>query len=223
VARAAVIIIGGGAPDGRVRRHLPEGALVIAADSGFDHAVALGLEVDLLVGDLDSISPTGLERAAGRGVTILAHPPDKDFTDTELAIEAALARGARHLVAVTGGPDPAESRLDHELGTLLALSRPDLREVRIEAWWGSTLVRVAHGPAEVEVGAASGTLLSLLPLHGAAVGVATSGLRFPLHRETLPAGSSRGVSNEVATSPASVSLEAGTLLVVQPDFLGGHQ
>jgi thiamine pyrophosphokinase len=53
--------------------------------------------------------------------------------------------------------------------------------------------------------------------------VTTTGLRFPLRDETLPAGSSRGVSNELTTTSASVALVAGTLLIVQPELLGGLQ
>ena len=223
MARTAVIVIGGGPPDRRVRNHLPDDATVIAADSGFDHAVSLGLPVELLVGDLDSISAEGREQAISAGVTILRDRPDKDFTDTELGIEAALARGADHIIVVTGGPDPGDSRLDHELGTLLALARPGLSAVEVEAWWGPTHLRVAHGPADLELTAPAGSLLSLLPVHGPAEGVTTTGLRFPLRDETLPAGSSRGVSNELTTTSASVALVAGTLLIVQPELLGGLQ
>ncbi len=64
-----------------------------------------------------------------------------------------------------------------------------------------------------------GSLVSLLPVHGDAEGVRTSGLVYPLHGERLPAGTGRGVSNLVATAPAAVSVDRGTLLVVQPDVL----
>ncbi len=221
MARAAVIVIGGGAPDRRVTAHLPLDALVIAADSGFDHALALGWPVHHLVGDLDSISPAGLARATAMGIPIERHPPDKDATDTELAIDLALAHSTTRLIAISGGRATNDVRVDHELAGLLALAHPRLAGLDVEAWWGPAHVAVLHGPRALEVDAAFGPIVSLLPLHGSADGVTTAGLVFPLTRETLPAGSGRGVSNELLGPRASVAVERGCLLVIQPLALGG--
>jgi thiamine pyrophosphokinase len=208
--------------------HLPHDRLVIAADSGLDHALELGLRVDLLVGDLDSVSERGYAEATSRGTPIERHPADKDATDTELAIAAAVERGCEHLIGV-GGPRPDDSRLDHELGVILAFAAPYLAERRVELWWGPARVQVVHGPGSATVEAPARTLVSLLPLHGPAVGVTTSGLRYPLRGEPLLPGSGRGISNEVQGDggghgpppfPPTVRLEAGTLLVVQPLALG---
>jgi hypothetical protein len=109
VARTAVIVIGGGEIDPRVVAHLPADRMVIAADSGLDHAMELGLEVDLLVGDLDSVSQPALAEAIARGTPVERHRPDKDATDTELALAAAVERGCTHLIGV-GGPRPDDSR-----------------------------------------------------------------------------------------------------------------
>jgi thiamine pyrophosphokinase len=65
-----------------------------------------------------------------------------------------------------------------------------------------------------------GETITLLPLHGAAEGVRTTGLEYPLAGETLKAGSSRGVSNVFAEEEATVALERGVLLVVRPDGEG---
>jgi thiamine pyrophosphokinase len=221
VARAAVIVIGGAAPEPDVVEHLPAGAMVIAADSGFDHATALGLQVDLLVGDLDSISAAGLRAVRAGGVTVDQHPAEKDATDTELAIDAALQADVELIVAVAGQHHAVEVRLDHELAALAALAHPRLASVRVEAWWGPAHVNVLHGPGLVEVAAPEGSLISLVPVHGPAEGVTTGGLRYPLAGETLPAGSSRGISNQVVASGATVRLERGTLLTIEPFALGG--
>jgi thiamine pyrophosphokinase len=221
VARTAVIVIGGASIDARVLAHLPGDRLVIAADSGLDHALSLGLAVDLVVGDLDSVSPRGLAAAESAGVAIERHRPDKDATDTELAIVAAGRLGCRHLIDVSGGPRADETRLDHELGGILAFARPGLAADRIELWWGPAHLSVVHGPGSEEIVAPVGSLVSLLPLHGPASGVVTSGLRYPLRHETLEAGTGRGVSNEVAATPAAVRLDLGVLLVVRPLALGG--
>ncbi len=63
---------------------LPADALVVAADSGAEHAVALGWSVDVLVGDLDSIGPELAARLEAAGTRVLRHPEAKDQTDLAL-------------------------------------------------------------------------------------------------------------------------------------------
>ena len=214
MARAAVIVIGGAPPSERVLPYLPEPRVVIAADSGLDHAYALGLDVDVVVGDLDSASCDALRRAERDGTEIRRHPPDKDATDTELALDLALERGCDHIVGVTGGG----GRLDHSLAALLVFASPRLRDIAVTVHWGDQLVHVLHGPARLALPHVSASqTVSLLPFHGDAAAVTTTGLAFPLSGETLPAGTSRGVSNVGLDGPASVALIAGTLLVVGTD------
>jgi thiamine pyrophosphokinase len=217
VAASAVIAIGGEPYDAGVVALLPVSRFTIAADSGLDHARRAGLDVDLVVGDLDSVTPGALAAASRDGVAVERHPRDKDAVDTELAIDAALARGFEHIVVVSGGGD----RLDHGLAALFLLAAPRLAECRVEAWWGGAHVHVLRGPAEVELTGPAGAIVSLIPVHGDAVGVTTCGLRFPLAEEDLPAGTSRGVSNELLGGRASVSSRGGALLVVVPHSPGG--
>lgn len=209
----AIVVIGGDPPHPGVVAHLPSRRIVIAADSGLDHAQTLGLQVDLVIGDLDSVSPEALARAEADGVPIDRHPADKDATDTELALDAAAARGHRHVVVVSGGGD----RLDHLLGSLVVLARPDT--IAVEAWIGPAHVVVLHGPTRRVVTGPPGSTVSLLALGGAASGVTTDGLRWALHDEDLPWGSSRGISNELLADAASVSVTSGTLAVIAPAAL----
>ena len=96
---------------------VPEGAIVIAADGGLDRARALGLEVAVAIGDFDSSAPEVVTAAEERGARIVRHPTAKDATDLELALDEALALGAKRVLVIAsdGG------RLDHLLGVLLLL------------------------------------------------------------------------------------------------------
>ena len=210
-ATDTVVVITGGDPvDHAHLAEVPAGAHLIAADSGVDHARALGLAVDHVVGDLDSVSPEGLAAAIDGGASVDRHPAAKDATDLELALDAALAQGpARiHVLGGHGG------RLDHFLGNVLLLASPRYASARVDAHVGGSHVIVVHD--HVELDGTPGQLCSLLPLGGPAVGVLTDGLRYPLRRETLPPGTTRGVSNEFLGSHASVSLESGVLLAIIP-------
>ncbi|MGH9116773.1 MAG: thiamine diphosphokinase [Acidimicrobiales bacterium] len=211
--RTAIVIAGGDPVDPTVRGRLPRPAdvdLVIGADSGLDRAIELGLVVDLVVGDFDSADPEAVEVAARRGTRIERHPQEKDAIDLELAIDAARRAGARRVVVIGG----AGGRLDMLAANLLLLAAPRFADLVIEAVLGRARVFVVRDELTFE--GRPGDRLSLLPVNGPAVGVVTEGLRYPLDREDLPAGTSRGCSNELLADRAWVALEEGTLLCVLP-------
>jgi thiamine pyrophosphokinase len=190
---------------------LAEVELVIAADGGAGSLAETGRRPDLIVGDLDSADAALVERLAAAGTRILRHPADKDASDTELAVEEALAAGATEIVllgALGGG------RLDHELANLLLLADPALAGLRISAVRSATSVRVAHGGDRLALEGAIGDVVTLLPIGGDARAVSAEGVRWPLDAATLVMGRSRGLSNVITAPGASVSLERGSLLVV---------
>jgi thiamine pyrophosphokinase len=208
-----VVVGGGGPPAADAAADLPADAYVIAADSGLDHAIALGLRVDLAVGDMDSVTPAALAAAQTAGTAIERHPTAKDQTDLELALDHALALSPTRIVVI--GHDAG--RLDHLLASALLLASPRYASVPLEARLGESRLTVIHPPAPALLHGQKGDTVTLLPLHGPAVGVTTEGLRYPLVNEDLPPGTTRGVSNELLTPPARVHLTAGTLLALQPD------
>jgi len=213
-----VVVVASGEPVDTDAAWLDGADLVIAADGGAAWLERVGRHPDLLVGDLDSIDPTAIEWLARDGTKVERHPADKDASDTELAIEAARRAGADSIVLLgaLGG-----LRLDHEVANLLLLADPVLAGLDVRATRGSTIARtVRGGRGTLALGGAVGDLVSLLPVGGDAAGVSTNGLRWPLDRETLAIGRSRGLSNVVDAAPASVSLESGVLLVIETAIQG---
>ena len=201
-----VVVASGPGPDVAV----PDGGTVIAADGGLDRAAALGLEVDVLVGDLDSVSPAALARAESAGTRIVRHPVAKDATDLELALDEALALGARRVLVIAS----AGGRLDHLAASLLLLGAERYAELELDALVGDALVHVLRSARTLR--GTPGELLTLLPLGGAAEGVTTSGLEYPLDGETLGSGSTRGVSNVFTSAEARVTVAEGILLAIRP-------
>lgn len=184
--------------------------MVIAADGGLGHARALGLRADLVVGDMDSVAQADLRAAEAAGARVQRHPRNKDRTDLELALDAAVAHGAER-VLVLGG---ASGRFDHVLANALVLASPAYAGVAIDAVFAGARVAVVRDRRLLR--GAPGGLLTLLAVGGPARGVRTDGLAYPLRDEDLEPGSTRGVSNVFAGSTATVALRAGTLLAVQP-------
>ena len=167
---------------------------VIAADGGAAALDRLGRRPDRLVGDLDSAPAALIERLEAAGTRIDRHPVDKDASDTELAVRAAIDDGADQvdLLGATGG-----DRLDHELANLMLLADPAFAGIELRAIVGPTMVRVVRGGRRLTFSGGVGDLVTLLPIAGDGVGVTTTGLRWPLEMATLQMGRSRGLSNVV--------------------------
>ncbi len=220
--QAIVLADGDVAPRARIDATWPgwadPAALVIAADGGARHAAALGLRPVIWVGDGDSVAPDELERLAADGAEIRRVASAKDESDTELAVLAALERGADDIVilgALGGG------RIDHALANVGLLAHPALagrRAILLDAAARVSLLR-APGPDGAPIQCALpgrvGDLVSLLPLGDGVEGVTTNGLAYPLTDEPLPAGPARGLSNIRQNAAAGVSVRRGMLLIVE--------
>jgi len=206
---AAVILTGGDPVPREVGDILPPGAFVIAADSGLHHAGTLGITVDLIVGDLDSADPVVVARTLEAGAHLERHPVDKDATDLELALDAAVARNLSPAIVVGGA---GWDRIDHLLGNALVLADPRYRSLRPHWLVKGARVHVVHDHAVIT--GRPGDTLTLLAVGGPAGGVVTAGLRWPLAGDTLAPGSTRGISNELTGEQVTISVDSGTLLAV---------
>jgi thiamine pyrophosphokinase len=177
----------------------------------------------LVVGDADSLAPADLARLRESGVPIELSPAAKDASDLELALLAAIERGATRLtiLGALGG-----KRLDHALANVGLLAHPAL-EVRAAALLDATSrVTLLRAPAD---GSAArrplpgrvGDLVTLLPLGEGVDGVTTHGLAYPLRDEPLFVGPARGLSNVRTAADAAVSLRRGLLLIIETAAPGG--
>jgi len=213
ILKTALVFAGGDRPPAALLAALDRSAIVIAADSGLDHALALGFTADVVVGDLDSVTPDALARARDAGADVEHHPTEKDETDLELALRRAVVLGVQRVTVIGGGG----GRHDHLLANALVLGHADYAGLEVDALVGTARLTVIRTRAELH--GAPESFLSLLPLGGPARGIRTEGLRYPLHDEELAPGTTRGVSNELLGATAVVSLREGVLLAVQPDAL----
>lgn len=205
-----VVLAGGDPVDPADRSLVPSGAFVVAADSGLDTAETLGLGVDVVVGDMDSVSAAALRRAEATGTRIDRHPADKDATDLELALGAALDLGSDEII-ILGGHG---GRLDHLLGNALLLASPRFVDRNIRWQIGSVTVTAGRPSRTTDIAGAPGDRVSLLPVGGPATGIVTTGLAWALEGEDLAPGSTRGISNEMADAFATIDLAAGVVLII---------
>src|SRR5260221_4535692 len=184
--------------------------VVIAADGGAVQLDKAGRRPDLVVGDLDSLPDKAKRDLEAQGVAFEVHPHEKAETDGELALDAAVRRGADEIVVVGafGG-----GRLDHLVGNLMLVAHEDFAAIDVALVTETATFRSILGPGTLELEGEPGDWVTLAPMSETVSGVMTDGLRYPLRHEVLVRGSTRGVSNELTGSRGNIEIGEGLLLV----------
>ena len=203
----SALVVASGAPLGAVER-APQTDLVIAADAGLEVLLAAHRPVDLVVGDLDSVSAEALSAATAAGSEIAQHRRDKDESDLELALSAAINSGVQriHVVLRDGG------RLDHQLANLLVLASKRWQQADIDAVVGEHRVWVVHGEQTIPL--VAGEPLALHAVGGTATGVTTTNLRYPLVDADLPGLVALGISNRAVVDAPTIRVESGVVIAI---------
>lgn len=202
-----VIFANGELPDlEKARALIKPDDIIICADGGTRHALALGLTPSFIIGDMDSL-PANFDHSTFNGELIL-FPKDKSETDLELAVQHALTLNPDQtiILGALGG------RMDQTLANIALLSSRQLATSNIKLTDGVEEIFFCRD--QVQVRGRSGDTVSLIPWQGTVEGVFTGNLKWHLHYETLYPDKTRGISNEMTADIASVRIKSGLLLVI---------
>ena len=196
----------------KVQRFSPK--WVIAADSGLAHAQRFGLIPNEILGDFDSVDPALVKQYQAFDGEVTRYSPMKDYTDTELAMQAAMEKaGHTGEIWVLGGTG---SRMDHSLANIMLLKQPTDAGVRCRLLDGRNTVQMVKAPAVLDVEQEEGMrYISLLPMFGDVAGVTLEGFLYPLQDALLPSGRGLGVSNELMYHRGRIRIISGYLLIIQ--------
>ncbi|MDD5524240.1 MAG: thiamine diphosphokinase [Smithella sp.] len=185
-----------------------ENHLVICCDGGARNFQYLGIKPDVIIGDMDSIDPAQLASYSDQGIKIIKYSANKDFTDTELALDYALDLNpdAIFIWGALGG------RVDHTLANVFLLCKGQEKGI-------NTYLIDEYGEAFVLDKKAvfineAGKTVSLLALSPRVTGITLKGFLYSLEKSTLKMGETRGVSNIINEARASISVRSGKLLVI---------
>lgn len=214
ISRSHALLINGELRDPRrVAQEIMGNFYVIGVDGGSNHAESLGLRPDVIIGDLDSISPALLDTLTQLNIKILKHPTNKDETDLELALSHSLSLNPSRLMFVSG----LGGRIDHQLANILILLREDLKDKEVEFFDGVTRIYLLTGVKERAIKGSPGQKFSIIPLSADLVVGSLSGAEWGLSRERLGLGSGRGLSNLFLDNQLKIELLSGSALLVIPD------
>ena len=196
------IIIGAG--DFTLPEGIKEGDLIIAADGGYDHAKAAGMEPKLFVGDMDSITtslPENIEK--------ITFPERKDFTDMHLAYLEGKARGCE-IFEIYGGTGGRSDHTFANISLLLKIACDGCRAKMISEKEIYTVIK----NGEIRLRGEGGKYISVFALGGVAEGVTLSGLDYEIENATLTPDFPLGVSNKFTDDEAEISVKDGALLII---------
>lgn len=182
--------------------------LAICADGGLRHARRLSLVPFAVVGDLDSMSRRLIWGLMEEGVKILRYPGEKDETDLDLALDYALSRNPRS-IDIMGA---LGKRTDHLLGNLLLMVKYKDSPVPIRALREGEEIFLVRSGAIIK--ARKDAVMSLIPLGGKVKELTLEGFRYPLRKEDLHLGETRGISNVFQEDSGKVTFKEGLLLAV---------
>ncbi len=180
--------------------------ICIAADAGYHNAKALGERVDVLIGDFDSIGNV----PRNEGMEIKQVPVEKDLTDTQIALEIAIGKGAEQVIIIGG----LSGRLDHTLSNLAILE--DMHERHIYGYITDGQNRAHFIRSTSTLIARSGfKYLSLIAADEVVKGVTVEGCKYPLKKETLRRRVQFAVSNEITGNVAFIAVKKGGLYIIE--------
>jgi thiamine pyrophosphokinase len=204
MARFSILVSGHVRPTRRLLRQVA-GTRAIAADNGMAHAETLDLEVELWVGDFDSATPELMARHAG--IEREVHPQAKDASDSELAVDAAVRRGARDVMLVGGFGGQSDHALSHVM-LAVKLAREGFGAMVTSGY--EEAYPLIPGRHQLDLPAGSRVSLIALTDLGA---LSLTGVQWPLEKRHVLFGSTLTLSN-VVLGPAEVTLESGHGVII---------
>ena len=202
----AFIYTGGTVRIESITEHPKADDLCIAADQGYHTAKALGERIDLLLGDFDSIGSV----PGDEGMEIQRVPAEKDYTDTQLAVEIALERGADEIIIIGG----LSGRLDHTLSTLAILEDLNARGVYCTITDGQNRVRYMKSTSTL-IARSPYKYLSIIAADEVVKGVDIEGCKYPLKKATLRRSHQFAVSNEITGNVAFIAVKKGGVFIIE--------
>ena len=184
-----------------------EDDIVIAADSGYKNAKMLGVKPSVLLGDFDSLDTSAVDDAS---LEVISVPAEKDFTDTQMAIDTALKKGATEIFIIGG----LSGRLDHTLSNLAILEDLAKKKIRVIINDGYNRARYLENDSIIIMNS-DYKYVSLIAKGEKVKGVCIEGCKYELKNATLTDKYQYAVSNEILKNCAFISVKKGALFIIE--------
>lgn len=181
--------------------------LIVCADGGLKYTLDSGVEPDIVMGDFDSLPEEYLDKI-NSGIEVKKFPPEKDFTDTEIALKKMCDLGCTD-ITILGA---IGTRMDHVLGNFFTL---------IEVHKNGATGRILDSHNEVEYLTIGETkinkgvfkYISIIPIEETMV--STQGFKYEVKALTIKPGMTIGISNELLDEDGEIEIHKGSCFVIK--------
>lgn len=187
-----------------------EADYIITVDGSWEKLKRCGLDfqVDLLIGDFDSLNQSKLQ--VPDNVEVKKYPHQKDKTDLELAVDEAIKLNPRK-ITIFGA---LGNRIDHALANILMLEKIARRNIRGKIINDPHRIYAVFPGYSLQFPAKINDVISLIPITKNVEGISTEGLKYVLKNESLCRTPTRGISNLAISPSIKVENKQGILLVI---------
>jgi len=180
---------------------------IIAADKGLEILNKMDVKPDFIIGDFDSVNKEILEKYKNIPITYLK--PEKDFTDTHMALKLAIEQGAKK-VTIAGA---IGTRYDHSIANIHILKETLENNIEAEIINENNKIKLINIDTKINKDNKF-KYISLIPLTTSVKGVTLEGFKYGLENATLKIGESIGVSNEQIEKEATIKIKEGILILI---------
>lgn len=205
----AIIVTGGNKPSKKLlNSYIKSGDLIIGADKGSEYLYDYEIMPNIILGDFDSISEEKLKKIEEKQVEIIKFPPEKDYTDTEIAIMEAMKRGADTIYLFAG----LGTRADHSLGNIGLLLTTKNKGARLLIVDDHNKMYLAD--KNMSLNGSQGEIISFHALSDVVKGFEIRGAKYNLNSYDMHLLDPRAVCNEFIDTPINIKYESGELLII---------
>lgn len=182
----------------------------IGADRGALYLAESNLNIDIALGDFDSVSDEEKQKINKHAKKVLTYSTEKNYTDLELAIQIAIDLQVDRILlfGVTGG------RLDHELMNIQLLYRLLQKNVEAKIIDHSNQIEMVES-GKYTINNQGYTYISFISFTNKVEGLTLEGFKYPLIDQTIEWGSSLCISNKLTQKKGTFSFRAGILLLIK--------
>lgn len=177
---------------------------IIAADNGLSLLHQFNITPNLIIGDLDSVSPNLLQNYSD--IPIEKFSSTKEFSDTELGIQKAIALNPKEIIllAVTG------NYFDHSYATIINLFRYYTPGIEIKVITSNSLIFLVN--KKITLFNLKGRRFSLFPL-SSIKNFTIKGAQYQFNKNHLKI-TDYSLSNIIVEERLEINLENGILFCV---------
>lgn len=205
-----ILIFSGGNLGNWAIDEIEQGDFLVGADRGALFLLQHGIQPDYALGDFDSVTDKEFAEIKDKCKNLFScNPVYKDYTDTEMAFNWALAKRPKEilLLGVTG------TRFDHNIANIHLLSKGLKEKVPVRLIDEKNEITLID--SFIEISGNRFRYISILPFSYEVKGVTLEGFKYPLHKASLTRGTSIGISNELIEDRATINIDSGQLLVIR--------